>query len=84
MGTLSTTVSGKRCQSWSSNTPHELYYGVLDDADYPDGSRAAAENFCRNPDSDPRGIWCYTTDPDTKWEFCNVPHCRGKCKNVDQ
>ena len=21
--------------------------------------------------------WCYTTDPDSRWEYCNVPHCPG-------
>lgn len=29
------------------------------------------ENFCRN--TDPKGaksIWCYTTDPNKRWEYC--------------
>jgi len=31
------------------------------------------ENFCRNPSSASSGdtIWCYTTDPNTRWEYCN-------------
>ena len=28
------------------------------------------ENFCRNPDGEPT-IWCLTTDPTEKWEFCD-------------
>ena len=75
MGTLSTTANGKTCQAWASNTPHEPKLSVQDDANYPDGSRAAARNYCRNPDSDPVGPWCYTTDPDVRWEMCYVPHC---------
>lgn len=35
-------------------------------------------NFCRNPDSDSGGPWCYTTDPTTRWEHCQVPSCTGK------
>ena len=30
-------------------------------------------NYCRNPDSEDGGVWCYTTDPDVKWEYCDVP-----------
>lgn len=35
-------------------------------------------NFCRNPDEDSGGPWCYTTDPDTRWEHCSVPSCTGE------
>ena len=28
----------------------------------------------RNPDGD-SGPWCYTTDPDKRWEYCDVPVC---------
>jgi len=47
--------------------------GVLrNDENYPDGSRAAALNYCRNPNTYP-ALWCYTTDPDTQWDYCDVP-----------
>lgn len=36
-------------------------------------------NFCRNPDSDGGGPWCYTTDPEVRWEHCNPPSCTGLC-----
>ena len=26
--------------------------------------------FCRNPDGEPT-IWCYTRDPNKRWEFCD-------------
>lgn len=32
-------------------------------------------NYCRNPDSDPKGPWCYTTDPSVRWEYCNLKRC---------
>jgi len=73
-GTSSTTVSGRTCQAWSSDTPHSHGY---DDDEFIDGSRAAAQNYCRNPDDPPYegGLWCYTTDPDMRWDFCDVPLC---------
>merc|ERR1712179_482006 len=32
-------------------------------------------NYCRNPDNEDEGPWCYTTDPNKRWEFCDVPLC---------
>lgn len=32
-------------------------------------------NYCRNPDSDDKGPWCYTTDPRVRWEKCNLRKC---------
>jgi len=35
---------------------------------------SAAENYCRNPLS-LASVWCYTMDPDMRWEYCVVPWC---------
>ena len=45
--------------------------------DFPDGKAADAENFCRNPDPDYEqdGPWCFTTDPNMYWDYCDVPWC---------
>lgn len=34
------------------------------------------DNFCRNPDRDPRGPWCYTTDPAVRFQSCGIKSCR--------
>ena len=31
-------------------------------------------NYCRNPDHE-KMPWCFTTDPETRWEYCKVPSC---------
>ena len=70
-GKASTTESGLMCQMWSVNTPHEHTYHEVGD-----------HNFCRNPDGDVHGLWCYTTDPGTTWESCNVPPCMSFTKGI--
>ena len=32
-------------------------------------------NFCRNPDRDARGVWCYAVGDEATKQFCNVPNC---------
>jgi hypothetical protein len=73
-GTLSVTKSGHPCQAWASQTPHshKVWTG------FPEGSQAAAKNYCRNPDKEPNGPWCYTTDPAKRWESCDVKYCECK------
>lgn len=39
-------------------------------------SRGLDSNYCRNPDNE-RQPWCYTTDPNTRWEYCQVPSCNN-------
>jgi len=76
MGSIRRTKSGKQCKSWMSASDSSLT-----DNKFPDGSRAAAGNNCRNPDGKPDGPWCYTTDPNVSWETCDVPPCKGECRS---
>ncbi|CAG2227648.1 PLG [Mytilus edulis] len=66
-GKVHCTVSGITCQFWNKNTPHRSYYR-------PTVPEDLASNYCRDPSSDGRP-WCYTTNPDFRWEFCPVPRC---------
>ena len=69
-GTISTTRSGKTCQNWDVQIPHRF---TLPSSQYPE---LGDHNYCRNPGSrGPDGPWCFTTDPDTRWEYCNVSKC---------
>ena len=69
-GDISTTVSGRTCQSWGSQSPHSHSRTA---ANYPDKG-LGDHNYCRNPDGEPRA-WCYTTDSAERWEYCDVPSC---------
>jgi len=73
LGRKTVTENGRPCQAWSDQSPHS--HDFTTDSMYPDGSRSAASNYCRNPDANWTGLWCYTTDPNVRWESCNVSAC---------
>lgn len=75
-GSVNVTVSGRTCQSWSSQTPHSHYRTAVF---YPSAG-LGEHNQCRNPDGE-RSPWCFTTDPDVQWEFCSV--CEDASGNED-
>ncbi|ELK25025.1 Hepatocyte growth factor-like protein [Myotis davidii] len=71
-GTKATTRSGLTCQRWSHRHPNDHKY-------MPTPKNGLEENFCRNPDGDPRGPWCYTTDPAVRFQSCGIKSCREDC-----
>ncbi|KAI4567575.1 hypothetical protein MJT46_008788 [Ovis ammon polii x Ovis aries] len=75
-GTSSTTVTGRKCQSWSSMIPHRHQKTP---ESYPNAGLTM--NYCRNPDAD-KSPWCYTTDPRVRWEFCNLKKCSETSEQV--
>ncbi|XP_066022960.1 muscle, skeletal receptor tyrosine protein kinase isoform X1 [Pocillopora verrucosa] len=77
-GNVNVTRSGRTCQSWRSQCPHRHWRIPKDVAKSKNDS-----NLCRNPDSSaPDGPWCYTTDPNVRWEYCNVSRCPSRSKEL--
>ncbi|VDI40326.1 Hypothetical predicted protein [Mytilus galloprovincialis] len=70
-GKINKTRFGQKCQAWTSLVPnlHPFWIKLAND-----------ENYCRNPDTELYGPWCYTTDPGTRWEYCDIPYCEGADK----
>ncbi|XP_060069387.1 plasminogen-like [Ylistrum balloti] len=60
-GSVTCTIKGIICQRWDSNYPHtpSVYSGRSDL-----GNRCKLATGARP--------WCYTTDPDTRWDYCPV------------
>ncbi|XP_032072621.1 plasminogen-like isoform X2 [Thamnophis elegans] len=73
-GMESKTRNGVVCQKWTDNSPHNPNYTP---SLYPNAS--LEENYCRNPDHDGNGPWCYTTNPETRYDSCNIPECEEQC-----
>ncbi|XP_073667230.1 hepatocyte growth factor-like protein isoform X3 [Tursiops truncatus] len=69
-GSVSKTRKGVRCQRWSAGTPHKPQFTPTSAPHAP-----LEENFCRNPDGDSHGPWCYTTDPETTFDYCALRRC---------
>ncbi|XP_064877194.1 hepatocyte growth factor-like [Oncorhynchus nerka] len=77
-GPMDHTENGKECQRWDSSKPHRHPYQPKK---YPD--KGLNDNYCRNPDNRLRP-WCYTMDPQTPWEYCNISVCDpGNDSDVD-
>ena len=70
-GTVSVTQTGLPCQQWSVQAPQKHIITPTTYADDLDGSSV----FCRNPRGLGERPWCYTTDTNKRWEYCNVPQC---------
>jgi len=68
-GCQTLTRSGKVCQRWDTQSPHAHGKGQSSLVKYPLAD--LRENFCRNPDG-ALTIWCYTSDPGSRWEFCDA------------
>ncbi|XP_038620777.1 prothrombin [Tachyglossus aculeatus] len=69
-GQVNITKSGIECQLWRSRYPH---LHQMNATSHPGAD--LRENFCRNPDGDADGPWCFTTDPTVRREGCLVPVC---------
>ncbi|XP_042092145.1 hepatocyte growth factor-like protein isoform X3 [Ovis aries] len=68
-GTVAITVGGLPCQHWSQRFPNDHKFT-------PTLRNGLEENFCRNPDRDPGGPWCYTTDPAVRFQSCGIKSCQ--------
>ena len=74
-GSINVTMNGFTCQHWNL-LPQYPHVHVHTSINYPNfGLQDGYGNSCRNPDLDPNGAWCYTTDSTVRWDYCNVPKC---------
>ena len=61
-GKVNVTASGRACKVWPA------WMAIhMDDV--------GEHNYCRNPDWDRGGVWCFTTDEDVYLDYCYVPLC---------
>uniref|UniRef100_A0A665U641 receptor protein-tyrosine kinase n=1 Tax=Echeneis naucrates TaxID=173247 RepID=A0A665U641_ECHNA len=69
-GSVNVTRSGIPCQPWSQQVPHQhrLSVDVIPELNNSD-------NHCRNPGEISDKPWCYTTNPNIRWEYCGVLQC---------
>lgn len=64
------TTHGSRCLAWGSEQAKALSEGQDFNPAVP-----LAENFCRNPDGDEEGAWCYVAGQPGGFEYCDLDYC---------
>ncbi|XP_048357166.1 hepatocyte growth factor isoform X1 [Sphaerodactylus townsendi] len=74
MGNLAQTRFGLTCSMWDENIQDLMRH--LPIYREPDVSKLK-RNYCRNPDDDAHGPWCYTNDPHIPWDYCSLSRCEG-------
>jgi len=40
-------------------------------------------NYCRNPDNDPNGPWCFTAATGGSYGYCDIPLCNGAKRGLE-
>ncbi|CAG5083339.1 Similar to PLG: Plasminogen (Pongo abelii), partial [Cotesia congregata] len=80
-GKFKTSLSQKECKFWK--TRHTIEEGDIatqtkrfPNTNFPEQSRERAKNYCRNPDGDNGGPWCYVDgvyENIVNKEYCDVP-----------
>ncbi|KAK3764907.1 hypothetical protein RRG08_025428 [Elysia crispata] len=75
IGTTNFTSLNLTCQAWAEMTPHNHKYTTPDL--FPDATFYDVKNYCRNPHkgSYKERPWCFTTDPNVEWDYCDIPVC---------
>lgn len=70
MGKVNKTKLGLDCQSWNAQIPHS--HDRPPDV-FP--QIRFGENYCRNAGGDEPMPWCFTMDPNIRWQHCDIPIC---------
>ncbi|KAM6985866.1 hepatocyte growth factor a [Aplochiton taeniatus] len=70
-GRRSWTRTNVTCQPWNDSIPHDHKFEPKKKHFKSD----LRENYCRNPENDQGGPWCFTTDPNIRHQDCGLPQC---------
>lgn len=69
-GRQAVTAHGSTCLAWASSQAKAL----SKDQDF-NPAVPLVENFCRNPDGDEEGAWCYVSEGPGGFEYCDLDYC---------
>jgi len=68
--------------NWESNEPHtSKFKSKTLEKDEPGKTQRLGmgdHNYCREPKEKEAGAWCYTMNPEKKWDYCKCGPSDGK------
>ncbi|CAG0904251.1 unnamed protein product, partial [Darwinula stevensoni] len=74
-GFKNTDEDGRKCQPWLGRA-NDKRFSALDIMTISDEGIDSSHNYCRNPDADAYGLWCFTEEgTGERWGHCMVPFC---------
>ncbi|CAG0896611.1 unnamed protein product [Darwinula stevensoni] len=81
VGTKNETETGRPCLPWDSQSHREPWgFSNSSEIAYKDHflnrDLSIHKNYCRNPGFHRERPWCFVSDPNVQWEYCDVPFCR--------
>lgn len=68
IGSKAETEDGEECMNWA-----DVDWYSMEDSSFPDGSKAAAKNYCRNPGGIFNKPLCFTVS--RGFGYCDIPMC---------
>ncbi|CAG0882825.1 unnamed protein product [Darwinula stevensoni] len=75
VGIKNVDADGRKCQPWLGRA-NDKRFSVMDIMMIPDEGVDSSHNYCRNPDANPYGLWCFTEEgTGERWGHCMVPFC---------
>ncbi|XP_027631213.1 prothrombin [Tupaia chinensis] len=78
-GRLAVTTQGSPCLAWASVEAKAL----SKDQDF-NPAVPLVENFCRNPDGDEEGAWCYVAGAPGDFEYCDLKYCEEALEEEEE
>ncbi|CAG0901172.1 unnamed protein product [Darwinula stevensoni] len=74
-GFKNTDADGRKCQPWLGRA-NDKRFSVMNIMTISDEGIDSSHNYCRNPDADSNGPWCFIEEGnDERWGHCMVPFC---------
>lgn len=77
-GRLAVTSQGAPCLPWASEQARSLSKGKGFSPEVK-----LEENFCRNPNKDEEGAWCFVAGQNEDFQYCDLNYC-GKWQGCRQ
>ncbi|CAG0900087.1 unnamed protein product [Darwinula stevensoni] len=79
VGTQNATETGKLCIDWASQpfpTPWDFFNeNIAYSEHFLNKEMKLHKNYCRNPGLHRERPWCFVSDVDIQWEYCDIPFC---------